>query len=150
MSSLSCHDRTGERVARRRSSDSAGTYETDAPGRETAGGHRELPLTPPRYASAHRTRCGEGVGPVSPAGASKQKQRNAVRAMARQTRCAARDDGSVSGAALPFLPINRHVQHRFPGEQAEQFKDLLLPGDQPFLVGLRESLKPADCYQIYG
>lgn len=37
---------------------------------------------------------------------------------------------------LPFLAVHRDVQHCFPGEQAEQFEDLLLPGDQPFLVSL--------------
>lgn len=98
MSALSCHHRTGERVTRRRSSDSAGTYETNAPGRQTAGRQGELPLTPPCYASAHRTRCGEGVGPISPAGDSDNKQRDTSK---RSTKKDIRA-GKVFARSYPF------------------------------------------------
>lgn len=73
LSTLACQRRTSECVAWRCSPDPAGTEKTHAPGWESTGGHLELPLAPPRYTSAHRSCCGEGVGPIGPAGV-KRKQ----------------------------------------------------------------------------
>ena len=71
LSSLACQCRISECVAWRRSSNPAGTQETDAPGWEYARSHLELPLSAPPYNSAHRACCGEGVGPIGPAGVKK-------------------------------------------------------------------------------
>lgn len=72
---------------------------------------------------------------------SKQKQSNTIKAGTLQSAAPWSEGGEGVCAVLPFLAVHRHVQHRFPGEQAEQLENLLLPGDQPFLVSLWESLK---------
>lgn len=76
LSTLACQRRTSECVAWRCSPDPAGTQKTYAPSWESTGGHLELSLSPPRYTSTHRACCGEGVGPIGPAGVKKQRKRN--------------------------------------------------------------------------
>lgn len=67
LSALGSQCRAGECVPWRRSSNPAGTQESHSPSWEPARGHLKLPLAAPCHTSAHRSGCGEGVGPVGPA-----------------------------------------------------------------------------------
>lgn len=145
LSALACQSRAGECVAWRCSPDPTGTQETHAPSWESTRGHLELPLAPPCDASTHRARCGEGVGPVGPAGGTNGQRDSDVsersdNCWSNLTAVNGRGGYKKVRRVSPLLSIHRHVQHSFPGKQAEQFEDLQLPGDQPFLVGLWESL----------
>lgn len=108
LSALACQRRTGECVAWRCSPDPTGTQKTHAPSWESTRGHLELPLAPPCDASAHRACCGEGVGPVGPAGGAKQTERRRFqRAVGQPLKQLQRCKGEMKGtktfaASHPF------------------------------------------------